>query len=207
MKNIIEIPATKENKSIIMKHDIDYKWNSLSDVYEIDILQGKGNILERIDGYSFNVNNPFIAKIELFGNIFFFHHKNIYSFTVEKTIVSELEYDILKAEYIKQTEYKKRFDLLQDIPYNIRHTALKIKDNPQDSPQKTGAGRIEGCVNMGSCQCGDVNWWIDYNCETQTFTFGNSNWSNRSDLHIPYVGNALAILVNETNIIDWTYEK
>lgn len=47
---------------------------------------------------------------------------------------------------------------------------------------------LEGSTNMGSCQCGDVDWEIRINTLTREYDFKNSNWSNSADELIPYTG-------------------
>jgi len=65
----------------------------------------------------------------------------------------------------------------------------KMKSNEQ--PIFPTAGKLFGSYDMGSCQCGDVDWSIEWS-ET-VVTFNHSNWDVKG-VSIPYVGKVLQIL-------------
>lgn len=115
--------------------------------------------------------------------------------------VSEEEYGVYVVRLAEEQAYKARYDAVPNTVAD-KHLYIKQQDNPDQFVKATGKGELSGCKNMGSCQCGDVNWWISYDCDTLEFSYGNSNWSNRGDYHIPYVGNALEMVVKATNITE-----
>lgn len=115
--------------------------------------------------------------------------------------VSEEEYGVYVVRLAEEQAYKARYDAVPNTVAD-KHLYIKQQDNPDQFVKATGKGELFGCKNMGSCQCGDVDWWVKYDCDKLEFSYGNSNWSNRGDYHIPYVGNALEMVVKATNITE-----
>lgn len=163
----------------------------------------KDSIVEFYAGFN-SSNAPqllYLKKNPLTGIETWWHNpKSGYSPSFSPIEVSLEKAAEIKALIEKEISFKKWFYAQTDVPYEMRYTYYHAIQNPAEYPVKTGTGRISGCTNMGSCQCGDVDWWIEYDCDKLEFSFGNSNWSNRSDFHIPYSGNALQMVIRETNI-------
>jgi len=95
----------------------------------------------------------------------------------------------------------------QDFDLSLQGALALEKAMGLSREKSTGKGTLTGTKDMGSCQCGDVKWWVEYDCEALVFNFGNSNWQNGSDYDIPYVGNALEKIKFATNINEgWRYD-
>lgn len=162
---------------------------------------------ERHVGYHFRNNAAWVEKRNYQGRIVYILAENASCAKYKPIEVSEEEYNVYVVRLAEERAYKARYDA---VPTDVidKHLYIKQQDNPAQFPKATGKGELSGCVGMGSCQCGDVDWWVSYNCDTLEFSYcyrftnGNSNWSNRGDYHIPYVGNALEMVVKATNITE-----
>lgn len=152
-------------------------------------------------GYNFRNNAAWCEKRNYQGNIVYIFAENASCAKYNPIEVSEEEYGIYIVRLAEERAYKARYDAVPNTVAD-KHLYIKQQDNPEQFVKATGKGKLSGCKNMGSCQCGDVDWWINYDCDTLEFSYGNSNWSNRGDFHIPYVGNALEMVVKATNITE-----